>query len=240
VRRALAITESRWGQSWQKIKQNGLPEIKILDKKMAARHGGEIVQNEKLTSLDELLASQSRRRNLAVIDAIEGDDENVTVTWSTHAGCLCHLSIRVPKKAIAGITMAEETHECCGKPLNVVDVQFSEQDSVSFRNLFEQLASSAAARARRHGMSPRPAGLRGRRAQVFRRIPQMLPGDFEGYGGGGGGMGLEDGVECYADCLADCYVDVSLAFPPGPERSRRLRLCRQSCRASCFEPDYWA
>jgi hypothetical protein len=133
------------------------------------------MDDDKSISLEELLAKRARRRNLAVVEAIEGDDQNVTLTpWSAHSGCLCHLAMRVPKRAIKGIVTTEETHECCGKTLNVVDALFSETESITVKDLFEQLSTSAASYARHR--AARGAHRRGGRTRFFRRIGGDIAG----------------------------------------------------------------
>ena len=106
----------------------------------------------KLTSLDELLEVQSRQEFKGTIEGIEGKPGAVKITpWVPVAGCLCHMAVVVPREAIIGVMMTEDTHFCCGKTLRVVEVDFADDATIPLQDLFNQIYASGSAIAERMG-----------------------------------------------------------------------------------------
>lgn len=95
-------------------------------------------------SVDDLLASQSKARFNATVEAIEGEPDLVKITpWTATAGCLCHLSMNILKASLMGVTPTENTHLCCGKMLKVVELNFKKGESIKLEDVFGQLSASA-------------------------------------------------------------------------------------------------
>jgi hypothetical protein len=99
--------------------------------------------NEKI-SVDDLLTGQSKQTISATVEGIEGQPNLVKITpWTAAAGCLCHLSVKVAKSSLEGVTPTGDTHVCCGKTLKVVELHFKKGESIAFEELFGQLHALA-------------------------------------------------------------------------------------------------
>ncbi len=93
---------------------------------------------------DEFLTEQEKGVFLATIEPIENDDKRVKVTpWRAGHGCLCQLSIVIPKEAIANVTPTGDRHPCCNKVLRVVEITFKEGSTMSLDEVFKNLLAGA-------------------------------------------------------------------------------------------------
>ncbi|MEV7526062.1 hypothetical protein [Streptomyces sp. NPDC091371] len=91
-------------------------------------------------SLDDLLAEQSTLR--ATIERVLGDDDRVTATpFIAGSGCACAYAITIAKDSIESLSITGEVHDCCGKRLRVVEVEFTD---ASVADIFRQLSESSA------------------------------------------------------------------------------------------------
>lgn len=98
---------------------------------------------KEMMSVDALLEEQSRQRLRATIESVEGDPKLVKVTpWIVGAGCLCHLELKLPKASIKGVAPTGEIHHCCGKSVQVVEVNFNPGQGIELNELFSQLSTS--------------------------------------------------------------------------------------------------
>ena len=137
---------------------------------MGSKHDQEV-------SVDEFLkASESRSGWLATVEAVDGDDSVVRVSpVMKGGGCACSAAMRVPKSAIAGLRRTAETHTCCGRVHDLVEVRFKSDATISYRDLFEQAIEDHAAKA----------------SQLQSHAATAIPmqGMMAGAGGFGGGFG---------------------------------------------------
>lgn len=78
------------------------------------------------------------------MEAVPDKPDQVKMTpWQPQQGCLCHLSLVLPKSAIESVTPTGQKHPCCGKVLLVVEVKFKEGATLELRTIFDQLHSHA-------------------------------------------------------------------------------------------------
>lgn len=79
----------------------------------------------KKMSIDELLSMQSLNIFKGTIELVENNLDLVKVTpWIPVGGCLCQLAINISTSAIDSVELTGETHLCCGKTLQVVEITF--------------------------------------------------------------------------------------------------------------------
>lgn len=99
---------------------------------------------EQLT-VEQLLQAQSQPVFRATIESIVGDATQVLVTpWVQGRGCLCQLALKIPKTAIQSLALTGESHVCCGKALQVVQVDFADQASMRLSEVFVQISAATA------------------------------------------------------------------------------------------------
>jgi hypothetical protein len=99
----------------------------------------------KRLSLDDFLKEQGKARNKVTIEPIADKQDSVKLTpYVGGTGCLCNLSISVPRAAIKSVEPTGETHLCCGKTLRVVQVEFAEGHSITYPEMLAQLSTQAA------------------------------------------------------------------------------------------------
>jgi hypothetical protein len=140
-------------------------------------------------SLDELLVRQ-QSSSRATVEEIKDDRSRVKVTpWVLGSGCLCHLAMTVPRSAIESVVLTGDTHFCCGKILQVVEIEFAEGAALSVSEIFSQ-ASAAATERNVHDELPAAASqmeLLGRGSTStflpadFQPEPIVAPGSFAGF-----------------------------------------------------------
>jgi hypothetical protein len=103
------------------------------------------MSNERV-GIDEFIERQRGRGRRAVIAEIPADETHVKVTpYAAGADCLCEAALRLPKAAIAAVTITDETHVCCGQATPVVEIEF--HDGL-VADIFSQVAESATRRPR--------------------------------------------------------------------------------------------
>ncbi|MEV0387742.1 hypothetical protein [Nonomuraea sp. NPDC050643] len=97
-------------------------------------------------SLDDLLTRQDRAGTLSTVEAVPDRPDRVKVTpFVSGLGCSCSLGVTVPKDALESITTTEDTKECCGKRLMVVEVSFADP---ALSEVFRQLGHAVGKAAR--------------------------------------------------------------------------------------------
>jgi hypothetical protein len=95
-------------------------------------------------SLDDFLKEQSKAVMKVTIEAIADKQDSVKLTpYVSGKGCLCNLSISVPRASVKSVGLTGETHLCCGKALRVVQVEFAEGQSITYSEMLEQLSTTA-------------------------------------------------------------------------------------------------
>jgi hypothetical protein len=121
-------------------------------------------------SVDELFDLQSRHHIKGTVEPVGDDGQLVKVTpWFPFSGCLCQLALVVPKAVIDKVKPTGESHQCCGKTLQVVEITFKEDGTMPVKQVFEQIsqggtkaaAFAPAPRTARahHGLAPSGGGL---------------------------------------------------------------------------------
>jgi hypothetical protein len=92
--------------------------------------------------LDEFLESQNSASDAgftAVIEAIPDRPEDVKVTpFVDEHGCGCDSSLELPKTMIESVTPTGKFHLCCGKRLEVVVVEFTENAAIPVADLMRR------------------------------------------------------------------------------------------------------
>lgn len=101
-------------------------------------------------SVDAFLSEHARTAFLGTIEATTDNDRVKVTPWLPQVGCLCFASLDVPKSVIASVTPTGETAYCCGKTLQVLEIEFAETANV-LQDIFGQLLAreSAAPQAKR-------------------------------------------------------------------------------------------
>lgn len=90
--------------------------------------------DSSLTSLLEEQATSSRR---FVIEAVPDKSEVVKVTLLTPGMRLsCDAGVTMPTKAISSVKKTGDTVACCGKTLQAVELTFSQEQMVSYDDVF--------------------------------------------------------------------------------------------------------
>lgn len=135
---------------------------------------------DREVSLDELLADQTKVVRLATVEAIPDKPEMVRVTpWILGRGCACQSALVIPKQAIGKLFSTEHRHNCCGKVLQVVEIEFKEGSSVSVADIFADRSQQASALTNKFATRsrlPRPQHLQPRpRYQHSRFAWQYAP-----------------------------------------------------------------
>ena len=99
---------------------------------------------EQLT-VEQLLEAQSRPAFRATIESVVGDGTQVLVTpWVQGRGCLCQLALKIPKTAIKSLALTGELQVCCGRSLEVVQVDFADQASMRLSEVYGQISAATA------------------------------------------------------------------------------------------------
>lgn len=106
-------------------------------------------------SIDELLSKQVEPSLLATVEAVQDKPELVKITpWRAAAGCLCHLSLRIPKGLLDGATPTGDMHVCCGKTLQVVQLHLKTGESLNLEDVIGQLHAASTETAHTHPEDP--------------------------------------------------------------------------------------
>ena len=97
-------------------------------------------------SVDEFLDKQGQSILKATVELVDNDPASVKITpWASGIGCPCQFGIKVQKSVIDSVVPTGETHLCCGKQLQIVEVHFSTGGTLPAHDVFSQLAASVAA-----------------------------------------------------------------------------------------------
>lgn len=95
-------------------------------------------------TVDQLLSQQRDVKPLATIEPVPDNPDSVKVTpWLRATGCLCSLSLIVPKAVIESVKPTGESHYCCGKRLEVVEITFKKGAQLPVTDVFAQAAAAA-------------------------------------------------------------------------------------------------
>ncbi|MDF2190179.1 hypothetical protein [Paraflavitalea sp. CAU 1676] len=101
------------------------------------------MSNSKI-SLEDFLRDEAKQAKgfLAVVESLENNDKQVSVSvWEKNA-CSCHTSIKVPKELIESIERTEHTHFCCGEYHSVLKINFKQGAAISVEEVLSQLATN--------------------------------------------------------------------------------------------------
>jgi hypothetical protein len=127
----------------------------------------------KRLSIDAFFDEQSKAKSkvLATLDQEAANATVVKVTpWVEGKGCLCKLSLELPKSAIEAVVQTAHSHRCCNKVHTVVEVLFKKDATILLDELFHQLVEAAASnQADAHAMS------RPRLSSAFSQIHRFPP-----------------------------------------------------------------
>ena len=117
--------------------------------------------------LDEFLSSQSSRSEAftATVEPIADDETDVKITpFHEVGGCGCSSSFTLAKKMIRSVQPTGNFHRCCGKRLEIVEIEFEESAAVPVADLMKRAARAG---GEMHAGMPREA------------MPNPMPGgDF--------------------------------------------------------------
>ena len=91
--------------------------------------------------LDEFLSSQSSQSEAftATVEPIADNATNVKITpYQEGRGCGCSSSFTLAKKMIRSVKPTGNFHRCCGKRLEIVEIEFEENASVPVSDLMKR------------------------------------------------------------------------------------------------------
>jgi len=168
--------------------------------------------------LDDFLSAQSTQRSgfTATVEAVPDKPTDVKITpFRDGHGCGCASSFVLPKSMIRSVTPTGTFHQCCGKRLEVVVVEFTENASIPVADLMKRVERHEAAGG--GGAPPRWEGGRG-----GRRAARMMQA------GGGGLVGRYPipGLPCHITCIEVC---TEFCAPTGWDCCRWETRCGISC-----------
>jgi hypothetical protein len=129
--------------------------------------------------LDEFLSSQSSRSEAftATVEPIADNATDVKITpFHEGGGCGCSSSFTLAKKMIRSVKPTGNFHRCCGKRLEIVEIEFEEDASVPVADLMKR-----AARAGGEMHAGMPHG-------IPQGMPQGVPHEATPYPMPGGGF----------------------------------------------------
>lgn len=110
-------------------------------------------------SVDDLFELQSKLHVKGMVEPVDDDGANVKVTpWLPVVGCLCQLAFTLPKAAIESVEPTSETRSCCGKTLQIVEINFKEGETIPVTQVFEQLAKGGLGATLADTRAPQAAG----------------------------------------------------------------------------------
>lgn len=93
-------------------------------------------------TLDALLVEQ-RTTSEFVIEEVPEDSDLVLVTpLGPNMRAMCRAGVKVPKKSIERVSKIGKTARCCGKEMQVVGVEFSDEKSLTYADLLETTRST--------------------------------------------------------------------------------------------------
>jgi hypothetical protein len=93
--------------------------------------------------LDEFLSTQSSRSEAftATVEPIADNATDVKITpFHEGGGCGCSSSFTLAKKMIRSVKPTGNFHRCCGKRLEIVEIEFEENASVPVADLMKRAA----------------------------------------------------------------------------------------------------
>lgn len=160
--------------------------------------------------LDEFLSSQSSRSEAftATVEPIKDNTAEVKITpFQEGRGCGCSSSFTLKKEMIRSVAPTGNFHRCCGKRLEIVEIEFAENASVPVADLMKRAAQS---RSEAHAATPHegiPYGMTGG------NFGQQMPGGQmplrEGRATGRRGPGIHGSwpipwTPCKINCIDAC------------------------------------
>lgn len=157
-------------------------------------------------SLEKLFEDQKKPAELPFV-ILPLDDEFIRMRpWIPTERCACGGGfVKVPRSAIHSVKTTGETQHCCGKTLQVVTVEFTEEPTLTYKDLFTEV--------RRSGRTiSAPAVPSGRIPRVIKRprfltFTPVFPDDPSEDTGGGPGSSTGDPFE---DCIRECIATARL------------------------------
>jgi hypothetical protein len=175
--------------------------------------------NKTTVTVDQLLENQAQQGLRATVEAVDNHKEQVKITpFLAGRGCQCHMGIRLPKDTIQSLTITGETHQCCGKVLQVVEVHFKKGSGIALTEILQQLVANVA-----------PASLPKESSGLsFRRFGHQVP--FSP-----GSMSLPERCRTqYMNCLANAQDDFDICMC-----HNHYCVCTGTCRLQhCPPPSF--
>jgi len=169
----------------------------------------------KLDAFLESQTSVSESEFTATIEAIPDRPKDVKVTpFVPGHGCGCDSSLELPKSMIESVTPTGDFHFCCGKRLEVVAVEFSEDAALPVADVMKRATQ-------------RPEGGRGSSLPLGGDGFTPLPAVARSRGGQGiVGRWPIPFTPCTVTCIEVC---VEFCYPTGYECCRWETRCGINC-----------
>ena len=107
-------------------------------------------------SVNDLLAKQEQVRLIGTLEPVPSDPDLIKFTPALPGNnCLCQFAFVIPKSVIAEVIPTGETHFCCGKHLEFVEIRLAEDGQISARAVVEQVVKNANSRGGANGSQAR-------------------------------------------------------------------------------------
>ncbi|MYM27651.1 hypothetical protein GTP58_04900 [Duganella sp. CY15W] len=195
--------------------------------------------SQERISVDDLLQKQAAPPKLLVtIEALTEPDLVKVTPFNSGARCACNTALKIRKEAIDWVKPTDQTHECCGKQLIVVEIGLKD---ATLADVLGQLAANAQTRSLPTPEQAQayfqdnmpPAGAARPRRPTARRPPGRNERPLGPVGiwdpeEGSSGVGEQNTCEdMFANCNYWCKI-FGRSYPSGASR----------CHCNC-QVDYW-
>jgi len=187
-------------------------------------------------SLDKLFAEQQKSADPLFVVLPLNDEFARIQPWNPGRGCMCGGFVKVPRSAIRSVKKIGRSHHCCGKTLQVVTVEFSEEPTLTYANLFDELRhATKAVRTPQFRFRRKPH----RRPIIVPIYQPVWPGGFDtGWNptGGGNGDPDEQAWQAFQDCVTACIIDAYLTETQGnvkPMSTQQVQQFIENVRGLC-------
>jgi hypothetical protein len=189
-------------------------------------------------SLERLFEEQNKPAEQMFV-ILPLDDEFIRMRpWNPSKRCICSGGFeKVPRSAIRSVKTTGKMQHCCGRSLQVVAVDFSEEPMLTFKNLFAALRRSGRAISAPIRLPRKPRAIK-RPIHVPILFPPFPSDPSVDESGGFTGDPDEDMAK-YQACVRECVAQAVLLDEGGgtrtPQQSQQwLQQIKALCGTNCL------
>lgn len=93
-------------------------------------------RERKQVAVRDLLEQQKKPSLLATLESVPDKPDAVKVTrWIAGSGCQCSGAFVLPQSTIESVSLTGQQHLCCGKALEIVEIQFKPDASIPLADI---------------------------------------------------------------------------------------------------------